>query len=61
MTIQVSFLMPTFMRRSTPSITGFLWCLYVEEGMRKDEIGGAQNLFAIFKGYRCGSIGRDAP
>jgi hypothetical protein len=29
--------------------------------MRKDEIGGTQNLFAIFKGYRCGSVGRDAP
>jgi hypothetical protein len=32
-----------------------------KEGMRKDEIGGTQNLFAIFKGYRCGFVDRDAP
>jgi hypothetical protein len=51
----------TSVRRDTPSFTGYLWCLYVKEGMRKDEISGTQNLFAIFKGYRCGAVDRVAP
>jgi hypothetical protein len=31
-----------------------------KEGMRKDEFGWTQNLFAIFKGYRCGAVDKDA-
>jgi hypothetical protein len=57
MPIQASFLM-----QSRYSIHHRIPLVFIgEEGMRKDEIDGTQNLFAIFKGYRCGFVGRDAP